>query len=112
MSGKFLFEGRLTLVPRGFEKGEAEKVYYTEILNTPPERTQTAYKEKQVTTGRCHLCSEIVECSINHSLRDEENHIPRPAAYMRMLCVINLCAVAKLVAVLISPFGEFVIEGD
>ena len=38
----FLFEGAIYSSSQGFEKGEAEKVYYTEILNTPPERTSNA----------------------------------------------------------------------
>ena len=43
-------------------------------------------------------------------LLSQEKHVPGPAPDVLMLRVVNLRAIAKMVAVLISPFGFFVVE--
>ena len=42
----------------------------------------------------------------------QQKHIPSPAADVLMLCVVNFGAITKLIAELIGPLRQFVIERD
>jgi len=57
----------------------------------------------------------VFECAVSPVVQPSvayQEDIPRPAPNVRVPCIIHLRPIAKLIAVLVSTLGQFVIERD